>query len=175
MNKREKKEIEIKKKEIKIQLNSLVNYAIPLEIIKTFQNMSLDEFKKMVLYRNFLKSILDINLIKKLEFLRENGYSFNDWINKDLRDKFVHDLNIFYVKTEDGLCGAKIILGENRNKVFSIGEYYESLCKLKSLSNFLYNHLFRIEQKDSPDYSHYQISNVKLMKILQKNKFDFPK
>ncbi|MFX1366426.1 MAG: hypothetical protein ACFFCE_01770 [Promethearchaeota archaeon] len=151
------------------------NYVIPPEIITIFQDMPLDEFKEMYSYKNFFMSILDYNLNDKLEYLKIEGYDFNDWINKDLRDKFVHDLDIFYIKMGDGLCGAKIVLGKNRNEIFSVEKYYNSLCKLKALCNFLYNHNFRVDQYNSNDFANYQLSNVKLMKVLQKNNFNFPK
>ncbi len=151
------------------------DYVIPPEIIREIQDMSLDEFKEIYIYKNFFMSILNYNLNDKIDYLKTNGYDFNDWINKSLRNKFVHDLDIFYIKMEDGSCGAKIVLGKNKNEVFSVEKYYESLCKLKALTNFLYNHIFRIDQYNSSDFVNYQLSNVKLMKVLQKNRFNFPK
>jgi len=151
------------------------DYVIPPEIIRKFQDMSLDEFKEIYSYKNFFMSILDHNLNNKIDYLKTNGYDFNDWINKDLRNKFVHDLDIFYIKMENGLCGAKIVLGKNKNEVFSVEKYYESLCKLKALANFIYNHIFRVDQYNSSDFINYQLSNVKLMKVLQRNRFNFPK
>ena len=159
---------------IYFKINHKSNFIFPPEIIKAFQNMKLDEFKEVYYYKIFFKSILNLSLNEKLEYLKANSFDFYDWIIKELRNKFVHELNIFYVETTDGLCGAKIITGKKRNMIFTIDEYFKSLCKLKALTGFLYNHLFRIEQNNSSKYTLYRISNVKLMKILRKNKYNFP-
>jgi len=157
------------------KINQRSYNVIPPEIIKTFQEMELSEFRETYYYKIFFKSILEISLKEKLEYLKAIGLDFDDWIVKELRNKFVHELNIIYVETKNGLCGAKLISGTEKNRIFTIKEYFESLCKLKALTNYLYNHLFRIEQNKAFNYTIYQVSNIKLMKALRKNKYNFPK
>jgi len=150
---------------------------IPPEIIEVFKDISREYFGEILKYSRFFSYILNLSLVEKLNFLKNHNYDFRDWVNKDLRNKFVHDLDILYIKKENKLCGAKIISGRNRNSIISIEQFFESLCRLKALTNFLYNHIFGSKKAriKTPSISNYKLSNVNLMKTIVNNPTLFPK
>ncbi len=146
-------------------------------LTNAISKLSLEKVSEMKKYRSYFRNKLyskDCSLNVKLNFLKSNGYDFSNWIEPILRNKFVHHLNISTVKLDDKTCGIKIIFGKNKNDIITINDYYDNLCKLYALTNFLFNHLFRSEDMHLVDYYHFKVSNKKILKALKNPNLIFP-
>lgn len=115
------------------------------KVINFLSNISMEEYDQMKKYQAYFRDLLyskRCSINEKLDYLKENGYDFTNWINSMLRNKFVHHLNIMFVKNFDNTCGFKIIFGNYKNQIITASDYYKGLCEIYALADFLFIQLF---------------------------------
>jgi len=146
------------------------------KVINLLSDISLEEYDQMKKFQAYFRNLLfskNCSINEKLNYLKENGYDFTNWMDTRLRNKFIHHLNFIFIKDIDGTCGLKIIFGNYRNHIFKTSDYYKGLCKIRALSDFIYIQLFN-NPSGIKDKNRWKFSGDHAIKALKNPNLSIP-